>query len=57
MPVYTYSCEKCEDIKEIVKAMSDPDPDKCPDCGSDVKRVFSVGGIQFRGKGFYSTGG
>lgn len=57
MPVYVYSCEKCEENKEIVKNMSDPDPESCPDCGGNIKRVFNVGGIQFKGKGFYSTGG
>jgi putative FmdB family regulatory protein len=57
MPVYLYACEKCEDNKELVKAMNDPDPEYCPDCGNNIKRVFSVGGIAFKGKGFYSTGG
>lgn len=57
MPVYLYACEKCEDNKELVKDMNDPDPENCPDCGSNIKRIFSVGGIAFKGKGFYSTGG
>ena len=57
MPVYLYACEKCEDNKELVKSMNDPDPKDCPDCGSNIRRVFSVGGIAFKGKGFYSTGG
>jgi putative FmdB family regulatory protein len=57
MPVYLYACEKCEDNKELVKDMNDPDPKNCPDCGSNIKRIFSVGGIAFKGKGFYSTGG
>jgi putative FmdB family regulatory protein len=57
MPVYLYACEKCEDNKELVKGMNDPDPKDCPDCGSNIRRVFSVGGIAFKGKGFYSTGG
>ena len=57
MPVYLYACEKCEDNKELVKDMNDPDLENCPDCGSNIKRIFSVGGIAFKGKGFYSTGG
>jgi putative FmdB family regulatory protein len=57
MPVYLYACEKCKDNKELVKDMNDPDPENCPDCGSNIKRIFSVGGIAFKGKGFYSTGG
>jgi putative FmdB family regulatory protein len=57
MPIYIYSCDTCEDSKELVKRMNDPDPESCPDCGGSIKRIFNVGGIQFKGKGFYSTGG
>lgn len=57
MPVYLYACENCEDNKELVKDMNDPDPENCPDCNRNIKRIFSVGGIAFKGKGFYSTGG
>ena len=57
MPVYLYACEKCEDNKELVKDMTDPDPENFPDFNSNIKRIFSVGGIAFKGKGFYSTGG
>jgi putative FmdB family regulatory protein len=57
MPIYIYSCDTCEESKELVKGMSDPDPELCPDCGENIKRIFNVGGIQFKGKGFYSTGG
>jgi putative FmdB family regulatory protein len=57
MPVYIYLCEKCEEQKEVVKSMSDPDPTSCPDCNQSITRVFNVGGVQFKGKGFYSTGG
>lgn len=57
MPVYLYSCNQCEETKEIFKFMNDHDPQVCPDCGSPITRIYSVGGIQFKGKGFYSTGG
>ena len=57
MPIYIYLCDKCEDNKEIARGMDDNDPQACPDCGAPIKRVYSVGGIQFKGKGFYRTGG
>lgn len=57
MPIYVYSCDKCEENKEIQRGMSDPELDKCPDCGGKITRVYTPTGIQFRGKGFYSTGG
>ena len=57
MPIYVYSCEKCEENKEVNKGMNDPDPQSCPDCGGEIKRVYTPAGVQFRGKGFYSTGG
>jgi len=57
MPVYIYSCKVCEEDKELVKGMKDPDPHSCPDCGGRIKRVFNVSGIHFKGKGFYTTGG
>jgi putative FmdB family regulatory protein len=57
IPVYVYSCDSCEEVKEVIKGMNDPHPEKCPDCGNDIKRIFNVAGIQFKGKGFYKTGG
>lgn len=39
----------------MLKGMNESDPKYCPDCNSSIKRVFVVGGIQFKGKGFYST--
>lgn len=57
MPTYVFSCDECKEEKEIVKGMSDPDPEQCPDCGGSIKRVYGAVGIQFKGKGFYKTGG
>lgn len=54
LKVYEYRCLNCnlrfelniKDIKSI----------KCNRCNSNnIKRVYSIGGIIFKGKGFYST--
>lgn len=57
MPVYLYDCEKCGEVKELFKNMTDPDLTVCPDCKGSLKRVYGIAGIAFKGKGFYSTGG
>lgn len=57
MPVYLYDCKKCGEVKELSKGMADPDPSKCPDCNGKITRIYSVAGVAFKGKGFYSTGG
>ena len=30
---------------------------RCPECDRPLKRVWNPSGIQFKGRGFYSTGG
>ena len=54
MAKYQFSCKKCGDI-EIEHPMTEKHPDKCPDCGGDLSRIFSNPGITFRGSGFYAT--
>lgn len=55
MPKYDYSCEYCERVFEIEKKISDPDPQKCEECGTALKRVYSPVGVTFKGSGFYKT--
>jgi putative FmdB family regulatory protein len=55
MPVYEYHCE-IHQITESVFPMGEAtDSIKCPICETDIPRVFSVPGIQFKGGGFYKT--
>lgn len=44
MPVYEYRCEKCNQITEALRKMSDSDaPMVCEHCGSDhTKRAHSL---------------
>ncbi len=53
MPNYDFKCESCG-----VSIMIDSN--EAPPCGYCYKvmtRIWTVPGIQFKGSGFYSTGG
>ena len=40
MPTYEYKCLKCMEVFEVFQKMSDPPIEKCPKCGSEVKRLI-----------------
>jgi putative FmdB family regulatory protein len=54
MPNYTYMCQECG-VFDYAQSIHDDSISFCPQCNADVKKVFSAAGIQFKGKGFYST--
>ena len=55
MPLYEYHCDACGRQFELIRKFSDPPLDKCPHCGSTVRKLFSSPAIQFKGSGFYIT--
>ena len=58
MPNYDYECQKCAKRFEIFQSMNDAKLTACPqlDCDGEVKRLLgTVGGILFKGAGFYQT--
>lgn len=57
MPTYEYHCSHCNEIKEIVQKINDPELKICPDCHKETltKRVSSSVGLHFKGSGFYTT--
>jgi putative FmdB family regulatory protein len=58
MPVYEYNCVDCKVNVEIPKSFNDADSvELCEKCGKAMNKVYSSFGIQFKGGGFYSTGG
>ena len=58
MPNYEYNCIECDTKEEVVRSFSDEENiPMCPTCGYKMVRVFNSFGIQFKGGGFYSTGG
>lgn len=58
MPTYEYKCNGCEHLFEINRSYNERETHiTCPLCGLDSTRVYSAPGVQFKGTGFYSTGG
>ncbi|MFD0704313.1 FmdB family zinc ribbon protein [Alloscardovia venturai] len=56
MPTYHYRCKNCGHDFTRMQSFSDAPITVCPQCGeSQVHKVYSVGGITFRGSGFYRT--
>ena len=55
MPTYEYACSGCGHQFEVVQSFSDSAISICPECGGEVKKVFSNVGVVFKGAGFYKT--
>jgi putative FmdB family regulatory protein len=55
MPLYEYECEACGHRFEVIQKFSDAPVDKCPSCGSKVRKLQSAPAFQFKGSGWYVT--
>ena len=55
MPTYEYRCRDCGHTFEIVQRMSDDPLTVCPNCGGELRKVFTPPAISFKGSGFYAT--
>ena len=53
MPTYEYKCTQCSHDFEVFQSMSDEPVKICPECGAEVKKVFTPAGVIFKGSGFY----
>jgi putative FmdB family regulatory protein len=53
MPTYEYACKSCGEHIEIVQSFRDEALTECPNCGGQLRKVFSPVGISFKGSGFY----
>jgi putative FmdB family regulatory protein len=54
MAIYEYRCEVCSKAFAIERAIDDKlarDP-YCPNCTVPMKRIYSLGGIVFKGNGW-----
>ena len=50
MATYEYKCPQCEQVTQVNRGISDPDPGyKCDTCKIELKRVYSLGAVTFNG--------
>jgi putative FmdB family regulatory protein len=59
MPVYVWQCTKCQELTEKNVTYDELGSTVvfCPEHNEPMKRKYTAPAIQFRGSGFYSTGG
>lgn len=57
MPTYEYRCGKCESLTVISRSVDERDDEVKCTCGFESTRIYNAPGIQFKGTGFYRTGG
>ncbi|MBQ9687686.1 MAG: zinc ribbon domain-containing protein [Aeriscardovia sp.] len=56
MPTYHYRCKNCGYDFTLEQSFSDDPITCCPQCHKEqVRKVYSVSSIQFKGNGFYHT--
>jgi putative FmdB family regulatory protein len=53
MPVYSFRCAECRSEEDRHLGF-DHDAVVC-ECGSEMSKVFYLGGVTFKGGGFYRT--
>jgi putative FmdB family regulatory protein len=55
MPTYQYACSACKHEFEVFQAFTDTSLTHCPECGGELRKVYSAVGVVFKGSGFYKT--
>jgi putative FmdB family regulatory protein len=55
MPTYEFRCTKCGEHLEVVQSFKDAPLTECPNCGGELRKVYSPIGIVLKGSGFYKT--
>lgn len=49
MPVYEYECPKCGAFEMVLRISQSDDPQSCPKCGEEAKKLISKTGFVLKG--------
>jgi putative FmdB family regulatory protein len=53
MPVHSFVCPSCSNLAEVAYSVSDlQEPPVCELCGSVMKKLYAIGGVEFKGTGW-----
>lgn len=56
MPIYAFVCEHCGHRFDRLQKLSDPDPERCPECNEPrVRRQLTAPQFRLAGGGWYET--
>jgi putative FmdB family regulatory protein len=55
MPIYEYTCRKCNAHVEVMQKISDKPLARHAKCGGKLEKEWSRTGFQFKGTGWYVT--
>jgi putative FmdB family regulatory protein len=52
VPIFEYRCSGCGSTHEVIVLGAETPPEACPDCGGELRRLWSRVGVQLVGWGF-----
>ena len=56
MPIYSYKCESCGLVKDVLQKISDAPLSECPQCGKPaMRKQVTAAGFQLKGSGWSVT--
>ncbi len=55
MPIYEYSCQKCQARVEVMRKITDKPLKRCKSCGGKLEKEWSTSSFQLKGAGWYVT--
>ena len=55
MPTYEYVCAENGHRFDVFQRIGEDPVTSCPECGSEVRKVFHPVGVVLKGSGFYKT--
>jgi putative FmdB family regulatory protein len=53
MPLFEYVCKSCDCLTEELVRYPDAEPEVCPECGGELRRIVSLSSFHLIGGGWF----